>query len=165
MYGNFAAEPGGVLLVADSGSEIAGLVAGTAIPGEFFGRVRRRHGVAMALSAIPALVRHPIRVGERLLAAIRYRGDRPAGLPEGFWLLSSLGVARSHARRGIGATLVEEFCIRARDGGARGAYLLTDQDDNDTVRRFYAALAFREHVALHRRDGRRLLVLTRTFGP
>lgn len=159
LYRGFLTQQGGVLLVAvGPGNRIAGLLAGTHEPETFFSGLRRRAGVAMALAAVPALLRHPLRVAARLLSAVRYRGDRPAALP-GYWLLSSLGVAREHAGSGVGSLLVSSFCRRAQAGGASGVYLLTDRDDNDAARRLYEKHGFRAHGTQHRRDGRSLLIL------
>jgi ribosomal protein S18 acetylase RimI-like enzyme len=163
MYRGFVAEPGGILLVAEQpDSRIVGLLAGTSLPAHFFRTLRRRHGFAMGIGAIPGLLRHPVRVGERLWAAVRYRGDRPASLP-GYWLLSSLGIAAGHSGSGIGAALTGEFCERARREGAPGVYLLTDQDDNEAALRFYTKREFVHHAEQVRPDGRRLLILARTF--
>ncbi|MGH8239691.1 MAG: GNAT family N-acetyltransferase [Steroidobacteraceae bacterium] len=163
LYRGFVSEPGGVLLVAQRPDrDIVGLLAGARMPAEFFGRMRRRHGIAIACSALPALLRHPLRVGERLLSAVRYQGDRPMNLP-GYWLLSSLGVRQADAGGGAGTALVRHFCDAAREQGAPGVYLLTDKNDNAAVERFYAKQGFTIHTTQRRRDGRQLLMLVRSF--
>jgi predicted N-acetyltransferase YhbS len=103
-----------------------------------------------------------VRVAERLLAAVRYRGDPPVALP-GYWLLSSLGVARSFAGQGAGGAMVACYCENARRAGAPGVYLLTDASDNDATQRFYARNGFTVHSTQERPDGRRLLILIRSF--
>jgi ribosomal protein S18 acetylase RimI-like enzyme len=163
LYRGFIFESSGVLLVAQQPDrEIVGLLAGARMPAEFFGRMRRRRGLVMACCAVPALLRHPLRVGERLLSAIRYRGDRPMDLP-GYWLLSSLGVRQADAGGGVGSALVRDFCDAARSQGAPGVYLLTDKNDNAAVQRFYAKHDFIIHATQRRGDGRQLLMLVRSF--
>jgi len=163
MYRGFIEQPGGTLLVGErTGSGIVGLLAGTRAPDEFFRSLRRRRGMVMGLSAIPGLIRHPVRVGERLWAAVRYRGDAPVSLP-GYWLLSSLGIDPGHAGSGVGGALTTDFCERARRESAPGVYLLTDQDDNEAALRFYTKRGFVQHAAQRRPNGRRLLILARSF--
>ena len=116
----------------------------------------------MGFASIPGLVRHPIRIGERLLAAVRYGGDQPPAIP-GYWLLSSLGVEPDHARSGIGTILVDRFYNMAQEERAPGIYLLTDLKDNDAVLRFYTKRQFVVHSRNRRRDGRQLLVLAHRF--
>ena len=162
MYRGFIEVPSGSLLLAQADGEIVGLLAGTGAPLTFFATVRRRQGLVMAAAALPGLFRHPLWIGERLLAALLYGGDRPPSLP-GYWLLSSLAVLQRSAGRGVGRALVGHFCENARGAGAPGVYLVTDQDDNEATQRFYAKLGFVAHATQRRRSGRRLLVLARSF--
>lgn len=163
LYQGFLADADGVLIVAEaSGETIVGLLAGSRKPEGFFRKMRRRQGLSMALSALPALLKHPMRVAERLLAGLSYRGDAPVALPN-YWLLSSLGVSLDHAGGGVGKVLLRRFCADAEAQGAPGVYLLTDRDDNDMARRFYEAQGFCVHAEHHRRDGRQLLVMARRF--
>jgi ribosomal protein S18 acetylase RimI-like enzyme len=159
LYRGFLTQQDGIVLVAvGPGNRITGLLAGTAEPETFFPSLRRRAGMGIALAAVPALLQHPLRVAERLFSALRYRGDRPVAL-RGYWLLSSLGVAREHTGSGVGSALVSSFCRRAEGGGASGVYLLTDQDDNDAARRFYEKQGFKTQETQHRRNGRGLLIM------
>lgn len=151
----------GVLLVAqEAESTICGLLAGSRAPERFFRTIRRRQGVAMVVVALPAAMRHPLRVIGRLLAAVYYRGDQPADLP-GYWLLSSLGVEKGRGGSGIGEALVSQFCDLAGAAHARGIYLVTDDDDNDRAQRFYCKCGFDIHSRRVRGDGRRMAVMTR----
>lgn len=163
LYQGFASEHDvATLLVAECDGEIVGFLAGCRAPEEFFRRMRRKYGFYMAFVALPSVLRHPLRVLERLLAAARYRGDRPPDLP-GYWLLSSLGVAPSRSGLGLGEALVARFCGLAREAGARGVYLLTDAAGNDRTLRFYGKCGFTEHSVLVRPDGRRLALITRSL--
>jgi len=162
FYVAFIADARGVLLVAvDHAASVVGLLAGTSAPATFFPALRRGRGISFVSAALPYLLRHPWRAGERMIAALRYRGDRPPAVPADYWLLSSLAVATPSARRGIGGALVARFCDDARDQGAHGVYLLTDRDDNDDVQRFYHKQLFTVHDVQCRRDGRHMSVLAR----
>lgn len=163
LYAAFIDQEVGILLVAESSrGAIVGLLAGTRAPTHFFRALRARRGIAMALASVSGLIRHPIRIGERLLSAVRYGGDQPPALP-GYWLLSSLGVAPDHAGSGIGTILVNRFYTMADEECAPGIYLITDFKDNDAVLNFYAKLRFVVHSRNRRRDGRQLLVLAHSF--
>lgn len=163
LYAAFIDQQDGILLVAESSrGAVLGLLAGTRAPAHFFRALRARRGIAMGFASIPGLVRHPIRIGERLLAAVRYGGDQPPAIP-GYWLLSSLGVEPDHARSGIGTILVDRFYNMAQEERAPGIYLLTDLKDNDAVLRFYTKRQFVVHSRNRRRDGRQLLVLAHRF--
>ncbi len=162
FYHEFIARPDGeLLLCADAAGVPLGFVAGTARPEQFFADVRRARGFELGLAMLPALIRHPLRVAERVIAAVRYRGDRPRQLT-GHWLLSSLAVDPAAGGRGAGSALVREFCERARAAGAAGVYLLTDGVDNAAALRFYSRLGFDERESLTRPDGRVLLILARS---
>jgi ribosomal protein S18 acetylase RimI-like enzyme len=163
LYAAFMEREDGILLVAESSRGTAvGLLAGTRAPTHFFRALRAQRGMAMGFASLPGLFRHPIRIAERLLAAVRYGGDQPPALP-GYWLLSSLGVEPGHGRSGIGTMLVDRFYTMADIARAPGIYLLTDSKDNDAVLNFYAKRRFVVHSRNRRRDGRELLVLAHRF--
>jgi len=163
FYRAFLGDETALLLIAE-GSErrVTGFLAGVLAPERYFGRLRLTRGAKLGFAALPALARHPSRVGKRLLAAVVYRGDRPPGLPD-YWLLSSLGVHAEASGMGAGGALMVRFLDLARRAGARGVYLLTDGSDNAATLRFYDRHGFVVHAERTRPDGRRLLVLTRSF--
>lgn len=163
FYGSFLEDDTGTLMVCEqTPAGIAGFIAGTSGPAEFFARLRRRSGLGLAIAALPAVPSHPWRIAKRFLAATKYAGERPAGLP-GYWLLSSLGVRTDATGCGTGGALLEQFCDHARQADARGVYLVTDETENEAALRFYRRRKFVEHAAWMRRDGRRLLMLKRSF--
>jgi GNAT superfamily N-acetyltransferase len=163
LYAGFITIPGGTLLIAQSADEkIVGLLAATRAPSDFFRLMRRRRGIFMAISAVPGLLRHPLRIGERLLSALFYRGEQPAELP-GYWLLSSLGVASDEGRKGVASALITHFLDNSHRSGAQGVYLLTDQQNNDLVLKFYANHKFEARAVKSRRSGRRLILMVRRF--
>jgi ribosomal protein S18 acetylase RimI-like enzyme len=165
FYGAFLGDPDALLLVAEGPDRrLTGFLAGVLAPERYFSRLRLARGARLGFAALPALARHPLRVGKRLLAAAVYRGDRPPGLHH-YWLLSSLGVHADASGKGTGGALVMRFMDSAIQAGARGVYLLTDGSDNAAVLRFYERHGFVVHTDRTRRDGRRLLVLTRSFEP
>jgi GNAT superfamily N-acetyltransferase len=163
LYAGFIAIPGGTLLIAESAiGNAVGFLAAARAPSVFFGIMRRRQGLSMAVSAVPGLLRHPLRVGERLLSALFYRGDQPVDLP-GYWLLSSLGVASGEVRKGVAGALMAYFLDNCHRAGANGVYLLTDQQNNDSVLKFYANHRFEARAVKSRRSGRRLVLMVRRF--
>ena len=165
FYQAFLGDEDAVLLVAEGPDRrLIGFLAGVLAPERYFRRLRVARGAKLGFAALPALARHPVRVGKRLLAAVVYRGDRPSGLTD-YWLLSSLGVHAEASGMGAGGALVRRFLDSAMQAGARGVYLLTDGSDNAAALRFYARHGFVAHSERTRRDGRRLLVLTRSFAP
>lgn len=165
FYQAFLTDKDALLLVVEGpDGRVAGFLAGVIAPERYFGRLRLTRGATLGFAALPALARHPLRVGRRLLAAAVYRGDRPPGLPA-YWLLSSLGVHATASGMGAGSALMMHFLDSARQAGARGVYLLTDGADNAATLRFYDRHGFGVHVESMRPDGRRLLVLTRSFEP
>jgi GNAT superfamily N-acetyltransferase len=151
-----------MLIAENTDGDVVGFLAAACAPSEFFGIMRKRQGFSMAVSAVPGLLRHPLRVGERLWSALFYRGDQLVQLP-GYWLLSSLGVASDVWRKGIASALVAYFLDSCHRAGAQGVYLLTDQHSNDVVMRFYANHKFQARAVKRRRGGRRLVLLARGF--
>lgn len=159
LYAGFVEEDIATLLVIETQGHIVGFAAGVSAPKTLFQRMRRKRGLHMIRAAIPQLLRHPVRVAERLFAAIRYRGDQPPDLPD-YWLLSSLGIAADCTGRGFGQRLVSAFCELAVAASAKGVYLLTDADSNGRTLAFYSKCGFVYHSLAVRRDGRRLSVIT-----
>jgi ribosomal protein S18 acetylase RimI-like enzyme len=164
MYASFISDALGVLLVsvAPHGA-VVGFLASTRSPHRFFGILRRQKGFALGLAALPSVLRHPLRLLNRLYLALRYRGDAMPGLG-GFWLLSSLGVAGNYAGSGVGSRLLEQFCSLARLEGAPGVYLLTDADNNEPTLAFYKRHGFVVHDEKPHHHGRRMLLLGKAFG-
>ena len=167
LYGGYLAHPSGVLLVAVEASpdavgdvRIEGFVAGTTDPAAFYGWLRRHHGLAMAVAALPALVRRPLVVGRRLASAIRYRGQEAKPVPDAA-LLASIAVNPHTSGRGVGAALVNAFVRRALETGRSVSYCSTDAIGNERVLAFYRRLGFQEADRTRLRDGREMVVLTR----
>jgi len=159
LYRTFVQDPDGICLVAHCAaagetSRIVGFIAGSSAPAMLFRRALLHRGVAFAWAATFALLRHPLVVGRRLAAAVRYRGDPPAGQIGSGALLSSLGVAPEARQLGVGRQLVDAFCAVARDSKLKSVYLTTDNRDNEGANRFYRSLGFELSATTTRSDGR-----------
>ena len=150
LYRSFIVEPDGICRVAEAqltpgGKEVIGFVAGSSKPEQFFRNLLFRRGLLFALTAVPGLLRHPLKVLPRLLSALSYRGERPPTV-QGGALLSSLGVHPNAARSGFGRALVDAFC----EDAAR----LGDEQGNEAAKRFYERAGFRVLDMQARGDGR-----------
>jgi ribosomal protein S18 acetylase RimI-like enzyme len=164
LYRAFISETTGICLVAEDRTEgrLIGFVAGVMDPRYFFRRLRRGQGLAFALDALPALLRHPVRAGRRLARGLTYRGEQPNDI-EGAALLSSIGVEPTFRGTGVARGLLEEFCTAAAGHGANAVYLTTDHKDNARANNFYMGARFQLHQRLDRSDGRAMNVYVRTL--
>jgi len=156
LYQGFLQRRSGRLLVADMEGYVAGFAAGTLSPDGFFRELLTARWLAFGWAALGAAVARPWTVVPRLLAAIRYRGDRPSRLPQAA-LLSSIAVDPSAARAGVGGTLLTAYCEEAWKEGLRYVYLVTDRDANEPVNRFYTRHGFAVESELRRQDGRMMV--------
>lgn len=137
FYRGYLTDPSAVAIVArhaDTGRPI-GCAVGTVEPEGFYGRLLRRRGLAFALAGARAALTHPRVVAPRLLAAVKYRGDTPAG--SGGALFASMCVDPNTGSRGVGGRLSRAWSEGAAARGATRAYLTTDADDNDAVNRHH----------------------------
>lgn len=141
LYTGFIHDEDTIFLVAEQSGNIAGFVVGTTQPDRFFKQLLRNRWFTLLISATPALLRHPLVVGNKLLSAVTYRGEKPKQLDYGA-LLSSIAVAPVYARQGVGESLVCEFCTSAGMKGVNYIYLTTDRHDNDAVNFFYQRQGF-----------------------
>jgi GNAT superfamily N-acetyltransferase len=162
LYRGFLVEPSGLCLVAIDRKDVVGFVTGTTEPEGFFRRLLRRRWHAFVLAGAASLTLHPIRVGKKFLRALRYRGERPADVPNAT-LLSSIGVVPSGIGRGIGKVLISAFCERARLLGAFTVFLTTDRDSNDAVNQFYLLNGFKLHSSFLKERGRWMNLYTRVL--
>jgi ribosomal protein S18 acetylase RimI-like enzyme len=158
LYHGFITDSSGICLVCEAElaagqRELAGFVVGTVAPESFFRGLLLRRGARFVMAAVPALVMHPLKVAPRLLHAVRYRGDRPMRV-QAAALLSSVGVHPQAARRGIGRTLIDQFCEHAARRGAGQVYLTTDREANEAANTLYERAGFAVADELVRRDGR-----------
>ena len=162
LYLGFLVEPSGVCLVAVDGTDVVGFVVGITEPEGFFRQLLRKRWYAFVLAGAIPMMFHPIRVGKKFLTALRYRGERPADVPNAA-LLSSIGVAPSRRGKGIGRSLVSVFCERAKVSGASTVFLTTDRDKNDAINQFYLSNGFTLHSSFLKERTRWMNLYTRSL--
>lgn len=153
LYRGFLAEPSGVCLVVVNGTDVVGFAAGTTQPAGFFRQLLLTRWHAFLPAAAAPLALHPIRVGKKLLSALRYRGERPGDLLNAT-LLSSIGVSPAGRGRGSGKILLSAFCESAQASGSSTVFLTTDRDGNDKVIQFYLSNGFKLHSSFLKERGR-----------
>ena len=154
FYFSFLADPVGMAFVArNAQNEVVGAIVGPVDPRGFFGRLLRRRWWAFGLASVSALVRRPSSAA-RLARALVYRGEAPAGPIRA--LLSSIAVSPKAQGQGIGRALVQRWLDVARSRGARGCFLTTDAENNDTVNRFYCRLGWKPEATYTTREGRKM---------
>ncbi len=140
FYRGFLDDPTAITVVArDGGVDEAagpplGVAVGTVASESFYGRLLRRRWYRFALAGAQAAARDP-KVVRRLVRAVRFRGDTPAGLDAA--LFASMCVEPSTGGRGVGHLLANAWADEATRLGATRGYLTTDRDDNDAVNRFH----------------------------
>jgi GNAT superfamily N-acetyltransferase len=162
FYRGFIDDPTAVVAIErDERGDPVGVVVGTTEPQGFFRRLLRRRLLGFGWAALQGAVRRPSAV-PRLLRAVRYRGDAPAGA-EGA-LLSSICVDPRARANGVGGRLLTAWSERAAALGATSAYLLTDAEGNDAVNRFYANHGWVRHDRVTTPEGRVLNRYERRFG-
>lgn len=154
FYHSFLADPVGIAFVARNAQDgVVGAIVGPVDPRGFFGRLLRRRWWAFAVASLAAVMRRPSSA-PRLARALLYRGETPSGPVRA--LLSSLAVSPAAQGRGIGRALVQRWLDEARLRGARGCFLTTDAENNDSVNRFYASQGWKLESAYTTPDGRKM---------
>jgi ribosomal protein S18 acetylase RimI-like enzyme len=153
LYAGFLTAGNSICYVADERGECLGFVVGTTEPAGFFKRLLARRWHAFLYAGLSPLMRHPVSVSQRFLAALFFRGDLPA-LITGATLLSSLAVHSLAKGKGVGLALVEKFCAEAVARGSNCIYLVTDEDNNHRVNSFYRKCGFSLDGSSRRMSGR-----------
>lgn len=159
FYRAFLMDDTAVTVVARSASgSVQGAVVGTTEPAGFFGRLVKNRWPWFLVASARATVTNP-KAAQRLLRAIRYRGDIPAGARGA--LLSSICVQPSLQGTGVGRQLLEAWTQEVVGRGVRTAYLTTDADDNDAVNRFYRSQGWVLSEPYTTREGRSMNLYTK----
>lgn len=153
LYAGFLTAGSSICYVAEDHGECLGFVVGTTGPASFYKRLLARRWHAFLYAGLSPLIKHPVSVSERFLSALFFRGELPAVITDAT-LLSSLAVLPSVKGRGIGWALVEKFCAEAELRGSRYVYLMTDENDNHGVNRFYRKCGFSLDGSSRRKNGR-----------
>jgi ribosomal protein S18 acetylase RimI-like enzyme len=152
FYGGFLQDETAISVVArDEDGMRLGAVVGTTEPSGFFGRLVKHHWPGFALASTRAVLHNP-GAASRLVRALRYRGEAPAG--EKGALLSSICVDPAAQGGGIGRLLVDEWTRVAAAKGAHVAFLTTDAIGNDAVNGFYKARGWRLTDSYQTHEGR-----------
>jgi len=141
LYAGFLTAGTSICYIAHDRGECLGFVVGTTEPAGFFKRLLAQRWHAFLYAGLSRLLRHPVSVSQRFLAALFFRGDLPAAIA-GATLLSSLAVRPFAKGKGIGSALVEKFCAEAVARGSNYVYLMTDEDGNHRVNCFYRKCGF-----------------------
>lgn len=161
FYRGFLSDPAAVTVVARDGTGLVrGVAVGTTDAAGFFGRLLRRRWPGFAAASIRAILRQPA-AAQRLLRAIRYRGD-VLDNGEGA-LLSSICVDPSCRSQGIGRALLAGWIREAAARGSLTAFLTTDAVDNETVQRFYSRHGWSIDERFTTREGRQMLRYRRSL--
>jgi len=140
LYKGIQSDPEGVVLVACSGGEIEGFVAGVAHQSGFYQRLIKKQKWAFAASALAALLGRPA-IAPRVLRALQRPRDAQQASAEA--CLMSIAVRPESQAKGIGKRLVEAFCQELAKRGVPAVCLTSDRDNNDRVNHFYQKLGFR----------------------
>ena len=152
FYGSFPDDPIGLAYVARAPSgEVLGAVVGPLNPQGYFRRLLARRWWAFCSASAVAVLRRP-GIIPKLCRAVFYRGDSPPGGPRA--LLSSVAVAPEAQGMGVGRSLVERWVAGARARGARGCFLTTDAQGNESVNAFYRKLGWKVEATYSTPEGR-----------
>ena len=129
--------PEGIGFVAKDSEtkQILGIVSGTTIPEGFFKKLLKQRWWAFGMASINAVLRRPAIV-LRLFSALFFRGEPPEQVHQRALLCSIATIPEARGRK-IGRTLMDSWLNEIKRLGSTGAYLKTDAEDNDPVKRFY----------------------------
>lgn len=155
FYSGFIPDSSAVIVVARERGDgpILGVAVGSVEPRGFFSRLLRRQFWGFVKASVRATLRQPS-VALRLLQALAYRGDAPAGRSGA--LLSSICVSPEASGKGLGSALLRAWLRRAQEMGAVHAFLTTDAVDNDDVNRWYVREGWRLSATYLAHGGRRM---------
>jgi ribosomal protein S18 acetylase RimI-like enzyme len=154
LYRHAVRSPGAFVLVSDDADGVSGFVAVAEDTRRFYREFLRRHGVAAALIAAPAVLRAPRKVWE----TVRY-GSRAhhADLPSA----EILAVAVAERERGTGAapSLLAAALEELRRRGVGAARVVTAAG-NSRALRLYERAGFRQRrrIEVHRGVPQKVLV-------
>jgi ribosomal protein S18 acetylase RimI-like enzyme len=131
--------------VSGSEADVTGFVAVAENTASLYREFVFRDGMLAALSAAPAIARHPVKVTETLRHGSHSNADR-AGAE-----ILAVAVAPAARGRGTGAALVSAAVDELRRRGVREAHVVTAAD-NDAAKHMYARCGFERHsvIEVHR---------------
>jgi GNAT superfamily N-acetyltransferase len=153
LYESMSTDPEGVVLVAASGKDIEGFVAGVAQQSGFYRRLINKKKWAFARASIKAVLTRPA-IAPRLIRALKRPAEADASTAEA--CLMSIAVRPNSQGKGIGGLLLEGFCREMARRRVSSICLTTDRDDNDETNRFYQNRRFRLSRTFVTPEGRAL---------
>lgn len=154
FYRGFLSDRSAVTVVARGpDGTLLGAAVGTVEPAGFFRRLVTRRLLGFGIASAQAVLRHP-RAAPRLIKAVRYRGETPAGQDGA--LLSSVFVTPSAQGQGIGGQLLDRWVALAAGLGAHSAYLTTDARGNEKANAFYEGCGWQLAGSYTTEEGREM---------
>ena len=153
FYKSFLYDDQGIGFIATENGRIVGAIVGPLKPDGYFRRLLLRKWYAFCFASIWAVLKKP-KVIKRLLRAVFYRGQAPAGKDRA--LLSSIAVSPDAQGKGVGKALVMKWLDAVSARGGKGAYLTTDVGNNDTVNSFYQSLGWKVESTYETSEGRKM---------
>jgi ubiquinone/menaquinone biosynthesis C-methylase UbiE/ribosomal protein S18 acetylase RimI-like enzyme len=139
LYTQMLRSSEGLVLVACSGGQVDGFVAGATSQTGFYRRLISEQLAPFFLASMSAFLRSP-RVGRKLLRALKVSDEvRQASAPA---CLMSIAVLPERQGNQIGQRLVTAFCQGLVKRGIHQVCLTTDREHNDRTNSFYRRLGF-----------------------
>ena len=153
LYGRITRTDGSFLLVADTGGQVVGFVAGSADVGGLYRSFIRHDGLRAGLGAAGPLLRN----WRRVLETLRHGSGDGAGRGRGTELLA-IAVDTDAQGSGLGGALVAAFLAEVvRDGGG-SAYVVVASDNHGAIR-LYRRAGFVTEAEFELHAGARSLLL------
>lgn len=153
-YRNICSSAEGLCYVyLNSNGAPSGFIAGTSNPRGYYSRLLKREWFNFALASVWPICRQPMIV-PRIFRALFHPGKNPIGTDVGG--LFSIGVLPDLQGTGAGRKLVQKFLVEAKLKNCKKVFLTTDQDNNESVNRFYEKLGFSIERQYETPEGRKM---------
>jgi ribosomal protein S18 acetylase RimI-like enzyme len=164
MYEAFLLSNGGIFMVGEAGGVIRGFAVGAMKSAGKDRDIARRYAMRFFLSSVPGVLRHPAKVGRRLLVRLTSGGDEYS-VPDCAATLRSIGVFPDMRGRQFAGELLREFERRASVLGAKSVALTTDASDNARAIRFYLKNRYEISESFESGEGRAMLLMVKPLSP
>lgn len=148
-------------LVVRQENTILGFVVGIDCHASFYSRLLKSRGLGFAVTSIPAIIKKPS-ILPRLFRAFCKQAPKPKDTIPTIQL-TSIGVAPEVRGSGIGHRLMGEFSLFIFRKGFRRMILETDEENNESVCRFYQNEGFRILRKYHTPEGRKMIEFEKTL--
>lgn len=153
LFKNFLHDDSSISKVVEKDKHIKGYEVGSLNPDILFRKMLFHKGYMFLFYSVKALIKNPVFVSQKMLYALRYRGEQPQKLINSA-LLSSIGVDPLSSKNGYGSMLIKAFCDEAFSKNASAVYLTTDINENDSVNSFYIKNGFKLDGVIKQTKGR-----------